>query len=86
MKPIEDSELILNGDGTVFHLHLLPENIADNIILVGDQDRTDVVASAPSFPTRSSALFKNSAPFKICDSKNALFVTFLRTKRAPHCF
>ena len=44
MKPIEDSELILNGDGTVFHLHLLPENIADNIILVGDQDRTDVVA------------------------------------------
>ncbi|MBP5504351.1 MAG: hypothetical protein J6Y24_16375, partial [Bacteroidales bacterium] len=44
MKPIEDSELILNSDGTVFHLHLLPENIADNIILVGDQDRTDVVA------------------------------------------
>ena len=44
MKPIEDSELILNDDGTIFHLHLLPENVADNIILVGDQDRTDVVA------------------------------------------
>ncbi|MBR4267071.1 MAG: nucleoside phosphorylase [Bacteroidales bacterium] len=44
MKPIEDSELILNGDGTIFHLHLNPEDIADNIILVGDQNRTDVVA------------------------------------------
>jgi len=44
MKPIEDSELILNADGTIFHLHLKPENIADNIILVGDQDRVKVVA------------------------------------------
>lgn len=44
MKPIEDSELIINGDGSIFHLHLKPEDIADNIILVGDQNRTDVVA------------------------------------------
>jgi uridine phosphorylase len=44
MKPIEDSELIINGDGTIFHLHLKPENIAQNIILVGDQNRIDVVA------------------------------------------
>ena len=39
MKPIEASELILNSNGSIFHLHLLPENIADTIILVGDQDR-----------------------------------------------
>ncbi|MBQ5451572.1 MAG: nucleoside phosphorylase [Bacteroidales bacterium] len=44
MKPIEDSELIINGDGTIFHLHLKPENIADNIILVGDQNRVEAVA------------------------------------------
>ncbi len=39
------SELILNKDGSVFHLHLLPQDIADTIILVGDQGRVDVVAS-----------------------------------------
>ncbi len=41
---IQKSELILNGDGTIFHLHLKPENLADNIILVGDQARVDAVA------------------------------------------
>ena len=39
------SELILNADGPVFHLHLLPEQISDKIILVGDQNRVDLVAS-----------------------------------------
>lgn len=41
---IEKSELILNTDGSIFHLHLKPENLADNIILVGDQARVDAVA------------------------------------------
>ena len=41
---IAHSELILNNDGTIFHLHLKPENIADQIILVGDQARVDSVA------------------------------------------
>jgi uridine phosphorylase len=41
---ILQSELILNSDGTIFHLHLKPENIADNILLVGDQARVDTVA------------------------------------------
>lgn len=41
---IQKSELILNNDGTIFHLHLKPENIADQIILVGDQARVDTVA------------------------------------------
>lgn len=44
MKPIEDSELMINDDGSIFHLHLQPNDIADNVILVGDQNRTDVVA------------------------------------------
>jgi uridine phosphorylase len=41
---ILQSELILNNDGTIFHLHLKPENIADNILLVGDQARVETVA------------------------------------------
>jgi uridine phosphorylase len=41
---IGDSELILNKDGSIFHLHLLPENIADTIILVGDQDRVEMIS------------------------------------------
>ena len=42
---IKESELILNPDGTIFHLHLKPENVADKIILVGDQGRVDVIGS-----------------------------------------
>lgn len=45
MQPIGESELIINKDGSIFHLHLLPNEIADTIILVGDQDRVEVVSS-----------------------------------------
>lgn len=39
------SELITNGDGSVFHLHLKPEHLADKVILVGDPGRVALVAS-----------------------------------------
>lgn len=39
------SELIINEDGSVFHLHLKPEQLADKIILVGDPGRVDMIAS-----------------------------------------
>ena len=39
------SQLIINEDGSAFHLHLKPEHLADKIILVGDQDRVNMVAS-----------------------------------------
>lgn len=42
---IQHSELILNNDGSIFHLHLKPEHISDNIILVGDPERVDSIAS-----------------------------------------
>ncbi len=45
MNIIPHSELIINKDGSIFHLHLKPEHIAKDIILVGDQDRVDVVSS-----------------------------------------
>lgn len=44
MKQIPESELILNSDGSVYHLHLLPEDIADTIINVGDPDRVNKVS------------------------------------------
>ena len=40
---IQSSELILNPDGSVYHLNLLPENIASDIIFVGDQDRVSKI-------------------------------------------
>ena len=42
---IPESELIINPDGTVFHLHLHPEELADNVILVGDPGRVQMIAS-----------------------------------------
>ncbi len=44
-QKIGESELIINQDGSIFHLHLLPEDIADTIILVGDQGRVETVSS-----------------------------------------
>ena len=40
-----ESELIINSDGSVFHLHVKPEQLADKIILVGDPGRVSLVAS-----------------------------------------
>lgn len=42
---IPASELIINSDGTIFHLHLHPDNLADKVILVGDPGRTETVAA-----------------------------------------
>ncbi len=44
-REIEPSELIINPDGSIYHLHLRPEHIADNIILVGDPGRVEMVSS-----------------------------------------
>jgi uridine phosphorylase len=41
---IAETELILNPNGSVYHLQLLPENIAENIIIVGDQGRVETVS------------------------------------------
>ncbi|MEN8227189.1 MAG: nucleoside phosphorylase [Bacteroidota bacterium] len=45
MAPISHTDLILNPDGSIYHLHLLPEDIADTIILVGDPGRVKQVSS-----------------------------------------
>ncbi|MBW8333872.1 MAG: nucleoside phosphorylase [Prolixibacteraceae bacterium] len=46
MKMIKSSELIINADGSIFHLHLTPEQIADNIILVGDPGRVELIGKS----------------------------------------
>lgn len=45
MKHFPPSELLINDDGSIFHLHLQPEQLADNVILVGDPGRVALVAS-----------------------------------------
>lgn len=44
MKQIAESELIINKDGSIFHLHLTPDQIADNVILVGDPGRVATIS------------------------------------------
>ena len=43
-RRIPESELIINADGSAFHLHLKPENLADRVILVGDPGRVHAVS------------------------------------------
>ena len=42
---IKNSELILNPDGSLYHINLKPENIANDIIFVGDQDRVEKITN-----------------------------------------
>ena len=64
-KIIPETELILNPNGSVYHLKLLPENIAENIIIVGDQGRVETVSK-----------FFDTIDFKI---QNREFVTHTGT-------
>jgi len=45
MEKLKNSELILNPDGSIYHLHLLPEQLSDDIILVGDPGRVEMISS-----------------------------------------
>src|ERR1051326_1909195 len=64
---IPESELILNGDGSIYHLKLQPADIADNILLVGDPSRVNVVSK-----------FFDAVEFKM---SNREFVTHTGTYR-----
>jgi uridine phosphorylase len=44
MKPIAESELILNEDGSIYHLHLVPGDLAHTVISVGDPDRVALIS------------------------------------------
>jgi uridine phosphorylase len=44
LSPIAETELILNADGSVYHLRLKPEHIADDVIVVGDPGRVEAIS------------------------------------------
>ena len=44
-RVIADSELIINSDGSIFHLHLKPEHLTDRIVVCGDPGRVNMIAS-----------------------------------------
>ncbi len=43
-QPLSENDLILNRDGSVYHLHLRDEHIADHVIVVGDQGRVEQIS------------------------------------------
>lgn len=45
MDNLKTTELVLNPDGSIYHLNLLPGDIASNIILAGDPDRVEIISS-----------------------------------------
>ncbi len=45
MRRIEESELIVNPDGSIYHLHIRPEQLADDIIVVGDPQRVEIISN-----------------------------------------
>lgn len=45
MRIIPNSEFIVNPDGSVFHLHIRPEQLSDKIVMMGDPDRVTLTAS-----------------------------------------
>lgn len=67
LKQFPESELIINADGSAFHLHLKPEQLADKVILVGDPGRVALVAS--HFDTKE------------CEVSNREFYTITGTYR-----
>lgn len=70
MKYFAPSELIINEDGSIFHLHLRPEQLANKVILVGDPGRVNLVAS--HFETRE------------CQIESREFRTVTGTYRGKH--
>lgn len=44
MNTISEADLVINPDGSIYHLNLLPEDIADNVITVGDPDRVSEIS------------------------------------------
>ena len=69
-KYFPPSELIINEDGSVFHLHVKPEYLADKVILVGDPGRVALVAS--HFDTKECEVESvNSVPLPELIRENA---------------
>ena len=65
--PIKESELILNSDGSIYHLNLKPENISNTLLFVGDQDRVEKITKhfdAVEFSTQKREFKTQTGTFK----------------------
>lgn len=67
---IEPSELIINTDGSIYHIKLKPENISENIILVGDPGRVEMISS-----------FFTNVEFKISNREFCTHTGYYNNKR-----
>lgn len=75
---IPESELIINADGSAFHIHILPEDLADNVILVGDPGRVEMIAS--HLDEGSIEFHKSSREFNTVTGRyNGVRVTVMST-------
>ena len=63
-RVIPASELIINDDGSAFHIHLRPDQLRDNIILVGDPGRVDMVASYIDYDVHSREFHAIAGTYK----------------------
>ena len=73
---IGPSELIINPDGSIFHLHLKPEHIADNVILVGDPARVKLISS---YFSEIEFSVNNREFYTITGKYNGLRITVIST-------
>lgn len=75
-RPYEESELIINPDGSIFHLHLLPEHIYDTVVLVGDPERVDMIGR---FFSKISYKIRNREFYSIGGSYKGRMLTVIST-------
>ena len=73
---IAESELIINSDGTAFHIHLKPEELADIVVLVGDPGRVDLAAG---FLTEIEFRHQSREFVSVTGKRNGKRVTVLST-------
>lgn len=73
---IQHSELILNPDGSIYHLNLRPEHIATDIIFVGDQYRVDKVTK--HFDTIEFSTQKENLKLQLVPIKENELLLFLQ--------
>ena len=73
---IDSSELIINPDGSIFHLHLRPDQLSQNIILCGDPGRVDIIAE---FLNKKEFKIQNREFVSITGEYNHKRITILST-------
>ena len=80
MKRLKESELILNPDGSLYHIHLRPEHLARKVILVGDPQRVPMISS---FFDKIEFVFENREIVTHTGKLNNVRLTVMSTGMGP---